>query len=267
MSSLDGATDLPGVDVAGPPDRQPIVFVHGVMFTRKQWVPQRADLADEFRYVAMDLPGHGERADGDFRLGAAIDRLDEVIEQVAGGHAPLVGLSLGGYVATEYARRYPEKVDVLIVSGSSANLVGLMDVLTRVVSRISNRATDSDLVVRAVNWLHTRFVEALDLEVKEKREIIDEGFFPKQFGVAGFELAGRDFREAFATYPGPALVLNGKWDLVNRLGEKKHADAVSDVTVAVIPKAGHNCSLERPETYAGAVRRFVLSPRRASLEQ
>ncbi len=85
-----------GVDVAGPPDWKPIVFVHGVTFTRKQWVPQRDALTDEFRYVAMDLPGHGERDEGEFTLAEAVERLDEVVERVAGGEAAVVGLSLGG---------------------------------------------------------------------------------------------------------------------------------------------------------------------------
>ncbi|EMA33868.1 alpha/beta fold hydrolase, partial [Halobiforma nitratireducens] len=41
-----------GVDVAGPPDAPALVFVHGAMFTRKMWAPQRDALADEYRVVA-----------------------------------------------------------------------------------------------------------------------------------------------------------------------------------------------------------------------
>ena len=266
MSGEATATDLRGVDVAGPSDGEPIVFVHGVTFTRKQWVPQREDLADRFRYVALDLPGHGAEDDEEFRLDAAVERLDAVVEREADGEAAVVGLSLGGYVATEYARRYPEKVEVLVVSGSSANLVGLLETLTRIVSRVSNRATRSGLVQRAVGWLHARFVESLGLGPAAEAEIVGAGFYPRQFGLAGFELAGRDFRAAFAAFPGPALVLNGKWDLLNRLGEREHAAAAPDAVVAVLPGAGHVCNLERPDAYADAVRRFVRSPRGESLE-
>jgi|AntDeeMinimDraft_5_1070356.scaffolds.fasta_scaffold00038_54 pimeloyl-ACP methyl ester carboxylesterase len=268
MSRESAPTDHSGVEVAGPPDGQPVVFVHGVVFTRKMWVPQRDDLADDVRYVSMDLPGHGDVADGDdFRLDDAVERLDEVIEREADGRATVVGLSLGGYVATEYARRYPEKVETLVISGSSVNLDGIMEKVTRGVSWISNKITASSLGRRAMSGLHARFVKALDLEERTEREVLDAGFFPRQLGKAGYEIAGRDFRAAFAAYPGPALVLNGKWDLLNRLGEEKHADAARDTTVAVIPGTGHVCNLEKPEAYSGALRALALGESRESVEQ
>lgn len=266
MSGEIAVSDMQGVDVAGPPDGEPIVFVHGVMFTRKMWVPQREDLADEFRFVAMDLPGHGNWDHQDFRLEVAVDRLDEVVEQAAGGRAAVVGLSLGGYVATEYASRHPEKVDALVISGSSANPTGRLGTLTRIVSTIAEYATRSDRVDRVLTRLNERFVTSLDLGPEAEREILDAGFFPDQFSEGGFELAGRDFRAAFAEFPGPAFVLNGKWDLINRLGEKKHAKAASNAAAAVIPGTGHVCTLEKPDVYAAAVRRFLVSNRQETLE-
>ncbi len=131
--------------------------------------------------------------------------------------------------------------------------------LTRVVSTIADYATRSELVDHALTGLAGRFVRSLDLDPAAEAEILDGGFHPARFGEAGFELAGRDFRAAFAAYPGPALVCNGKWDLLNRLGERKHAEAKGGATLAVVPGAGHVCTLERPAAYASAVRRFVLS--------
>lgn len=267
MNRESEPSDLRGVDVAGPPDGEPVVFVHGVVFTRKMWGPQREDLAGDVRYVSMDLPGHGEAADRDFRLDDAVERLDEVVEREADGKATVVGLSLGGYVVTEYARRYPEKVETLVISGSSANPTGILETVTRLVSWLSNRATKSDRVRRVIAGIHARFVQTVDLDESAEREILDEGFFPRQIGKAGTELAGRDFRAAFAAFPGPALVLNGKWDLISRLGERKHADAARDATVAVIPGAGHVCNLEKPAAYSGALRQLALGGSRDSVEQ
>jgi pimeloyl-ACP methyl ester carboxylesterase len=47
-----------GCDVAGPLDAFPIVLVHGAAWTRKMWIPQMEALSDEFRMIAVDLPGH-----------------------------------------------------------------------------------------------------------------------------------------------------------------------------------------------------------------
>lgn len=248
-----------GVDVAGPPDGDPIVFVHGVMFTRKLWAPQREALRDEFRVVVPDLPGHGARADESFRLERGVEVVEETIERVADGSATVVGLSLGGYVATALAGRRPEAVDTLVISGSDANPVDSLETVTRVVSGAARLATKSDRVESGIERAAEWFVERRDLPPEMAAEIVDAGFYPRQFGIAGAEIAGRDFRRAFASYPGPALVLNGKWDLINRLGERKHIADAADASVTVLDGAGHVCNLEQPAEYVAAIRRAARS--------
>ncbi|WP_101294527.1 alpha/beta fold hydrolase [Halegenticoccus soli] len=256
MNETTAETGLRGVDVAGPPDAQPIVFVHGSVFTRKMWAPQRRALSEEFRIAAPDLPGHGARADGPFEFGPAVELLDETVETTADGNALVVGLSLGGYVATEYARRHPDKVDGLVISGSSANPVDGMELVTRVVGGTARLATRSDLVERGVRRYAERWVRKRDLPPDVAEEIIGSGFYPREFGNAGPYLAGRDFRSAFAAYPGPSLVLNGERDLVMRRGEEDHAAAARDARVEVIDGVGHVCNLHRPRAYTAAVRNF-----------
>ncbi len=256
MSRDTQETDLRGVDVAGPSDAQPIVFVHGAMFTRKMWAPQRDALSDEFRVITPDLPGHGTRSDGTFRMEAALDLLDEVIERMADGHAILVGLSLGGYVSTEYASRHPGSVDGLVLVGSSANPDGRMGLATRAVGTVSRLATKSDLVERGVRCAGERWVQKRDISPEAKAEIIESGIYPRQFGKAGPDLRWKDFRAALATYPGPTLVLYGSRDVVMRRGAKDHAAAANDAHLASIDGAGHICNLHRPEAFTDAVRRF-----------
>lgn len=256
MNPTDDRSGTRGVDVAGPPDAPPIVFVHGAVLTRKMWAPQREALSDEYRVVALDLPGHGARSDGDFRLQEAVDLVDEVVERHADGRALVAGLSLGGYVSTAYAHRNPHKVEGLAISGSSANPKDSMAKVTRAVGGVSRLATRSGLVERGARELAERWVRERKLGRDIETEIVDAGFYPRQFGIAGPQLAGNDFRGAFASYPGPALVLNGEKDLVNRRGEKKHAGAARNARVEVLEGAGHVCNLHRPEGYTEAIRRL-----------
>lgn len=256
MSQIEQETEIEGVDVAGPADAQPIVFVHGSMFTRKMWAPQRDALSDEFRVIAPDLPGHGERADTTFRMEPALDLLDEVVETLADGHAILVGLSLGGYVVTEYASRHPEKVDGLVITGSSVNPVGRMELVTRAVGGASRLATRSDRVEQAVQRAGEKWVRERDLSPEIEEEIIESGIYPRQFGEAGPDLRGKDFRAALTTYPGPTLVLNGSRDLVMQRGAEDHASAANQAYLASIDGVGHIANLHRPEAFTDAVRRF-----------
>lgn len=245
-----------GVDVAGPDDGRPIVFVHGVMFTRKMWAPQRDALADECKVIALDLPGHGERSDRDFAWEPALSAIDDAIETHADGDALLVGLSLGGYLSTEYARRNPDAVDGLVISGSSANPVGGMEYLARGGSGVWRLVTRSERVDDAVRTMAKRWTRKRGLPRDIENEIIESGFYPPQFGIAGTYLAGKDFRTAFADYPGPSLVLNGGRDAVMRGGQQEHVDAGQDARLEVIEGVGHVCNLHRPREYASRVRAF-----------
>ncbi|AGB37749.1 alpha/beta fold hydrolase [Natronococcus occultus] len=245
------------IDVDGPADAQAIVFVHGAMFTRTMWLPQRRALADEYRVAAFDLPGHGAYADESFRMEPAIDRLAETIETATDGSAVLVGLSLGGYVATEYASRHPEDVDGLVLTGSSANPVRGMELVTRANGVLARLATRPDLGKRAVDWLATRWVRNRDLEPDVEQAIIEAGFYPKQFGDAGPDIAGVNFREKLSTYPGPTVIINGENDKIMRRGERKHAAAAQDARIEVFADVGHICNLHRPEAYNARLRNFV----------
>ncbi|MFD1562963.1 alpha/beta fold hydrolase [Haloarchaeobius amylolyticus] len=246
-----------GVDVAGPADAQSIVFVHGSVFTRKMWLPQQRELSEEFHTVAPDLPGHGTRAGKPFRMEPAIDVLEETLETHTDGSAVLVGLSLGGYVITEYADRHPDQVDALVLSGSSVNPTGKLELGTRLTGALGRLLTKPDLGTRAIEKLNTRWVRNRNLPPDIEREIIDAGFYPKGFGDAGPDLAGEDFRAKLSSYPGSTLVLNGENDKLMRRGEQAHAGAAQDGRVEVLADAGHICNLHRPATYTDRVRRFV----------
>ncbi len=90
-------------DVVGPQNAFPIVLVHGVSWTRKMWMPQMEALSDEFRVIAIDLPGHGVLHEQSFQLKAAVQAVMESLRQQTDDRALIVGLSLGGYVAMAYA--------------------------------------------------------------------------------------------------------------------------------------------------------------------
>ena len=255
---------LPGsesehVDVAGPEDAPAVVFVHGTVFNRTMWAPQREALAGEFRVLVPDLPGHGARTDDPFRIETAVETLTRVIDDLADGSAHVVGLSLGGYAATALARRHPERVDDLVLSGSSANPVGHLGTASDILGRVTLRAAESGLVERATDWLAERYVRSRDLDPETVAEIIGAGFDLRPFGEAGVEIAGVDFRAALASFPGPVLVLNGQWDLLMRLGEHAHADAHGDARVRTVDGAGHVANLDRPGAYASAIGGFLTS--------
>jgi pimeloyl-ACP methyl ester carboxylesterase len=257
MQRNDPTAESDSVDVSGPDDAPSIVFVHGAVFTQTMWAPQRDALSADRKVITLDLPGHGTRSDEDFEFDVALDLLESVVDEHATDELLVVGLSLGGYLATEYVHQHPDQVDGVVLSGCSVNPVDGMALLTRATGGITRLATRSDRVNRFVDKAAAKWVRKQDLSEEQKAEIVDSGFYPKQFGNAGPDLAGRDFRAALATYRGPSLILNGERDVVMRRGEGSHAAAAQHSQIEIIENAGHVANLPRPAAYTDKIRDFM----------
>jgi len=81
------------------------------------WLPQMRALAGTYRGIALDLPGHGALARARYTLDGAVRQVERVRNEQGARPILLVGLSLGGYVTTMYARRYFEHLAGLVLAG------------------------------------------------------------------------------------------------------------------------------------------------------
>jgi pimeloyl-ACP methyl ester carboxylesterase len=229
------------------------VFVHGIGMTRAQWLPQVRDLSDSYRTIAMDLPGHGTLAPSKFSLASATEQLGAVIDAAAAGRALVAGVSLGGFVAMEYAATHAENVAGLILTGCSANPRGVLSVIPPTLA----------LFTRAMGQRWLTFVNQVNFRVRYGDELakqqLEAGFFFKATQEALWQLRGRDFRRKLAGYPGPTLILNGERDVMYRIQELNFLVSAQDARLQLVRGAGHVANLEDPAAYNRAVRRFARS--------
>jgi pimeloyl-ACP methyl ester carboxylesterase len=240
-------------DAVGPRDGPPIVFVHGALMGRSVWQPQIDVLADQFRCISVDLPGHGTQRELQFELDQAADGVLRAIDSAAGGRATLVGLSLGGYVAMTVAGRHPEKVRGLVIAGSTREPTG--------VSRLAFL-----LYASALRAVPESIVQTVALAMFRRRyggvvaaAITAGGHFARGGGYAVRRIAGERFRERLVAFGGPILVINGNLDLVFRIGAGRFLAGVPGVTSHVIPRAGHLSNVDRPEVFTGLLQEFVAT--------
>jgi pimeloyl-ACP methyl ester carboxylesterase len=99
----------------------PIVLVHGLTGAASNWVDVAPALAERYRVLVPDLPGHGASAPlpGAASLAAHAERVYDVCAHESMLPAALVGHSLGGLVALRLAARRPDAVTGLVLAASA----------------------------------------------------------------------------------------------------------------------------------------------------
>jgi pimeloyl-ACP methyl ester carboxylesterase len=98
----------------------PVVLIHGVAGRAAQWDQISQLLAETRTVVAPDLLGHGESAKprGDYSLGAHASGIRDLLVGLNVERASVVGHSLGGGVAMQFAYQFPERCERLVLVSS-----------------------------------------------------------------------------------------------------------------------------------------------------
>jgi pimeloyl-ACP methyl ester carboxylesterase len=234
-------------------DRRTLVFLHGTRLTGAQWAPQVAALGEEFDCLAIDLPGHGTRAEQPFSLASAAEIVAEAIASSRGGRAVVIGLSLGGYVAMELASRWPERVSGLVLAGATAEPVGLRSLGYHALALALSVPPEAWLDRLNTWFFRVRYAPSI------AEPIIAGGFDFRTGARAVRSLVGQRFRPRLARYPGRTLILNGEFDLLFRLSEASFAAVAAEPRRVLIRRATHLTNLDQPEAFSAAVRQFSRS--------
>lgn len=145
----------------------PVILIHGLAASLHDWDDLVPELAQHgYAAYALDLLGHGESAKPDSRayeMDWVFDHLAAWIDSLELDQAPvLVGHSLGGYLALDYARRFPARTRGLVLVDPFYRLDQLPALL-----RLSYRHPSINMTVveRTPEWLFRIIIDATSLSM------------------------------------------------------------------------------------------------------
>ena len=97
-----------------------LLLIHGIAGSSATWDDVLPWLAERYCVVAPDLLGHGGSAKprGDYSLGAYASGLRDLLGALGHERASVVGHSLGGGVAMQFAYQFPERCERLVLVSS-----------------------------------------------------------------------------------------------------------------------------------------------------
>jgi pimeloyl-ACP methyl ester carboxylesterase len=106
--------------VAGDPGLPVLLLIHGITSSSSTWDRVIPTLAEHAHVIAPDLLGHGEsdKPRADYSLGGFASSLRDLLEHLGHEHVTVVGHSLGGGVAMQFAYQYYQQCDRLVLVSS-----------------------------------------------------------------------------------------------------------------------------------------------------
>ena len=241
----------------------PLVLLHGGLGDHRVWRPQLEALADDFTLVAWDAPGCGGSSDppDTFRLGDYADVLAGVVRALDLGRPNVLGLSFGGGLALELARRHPELPRTLLLASAYAGWAGSLPA-EEVQARVARALNDAKRPPAewVGSYLPSLFTEAVTQEVVDETVAMmldtrPAGMVPM---LRGF--AEADLRDVLPQIRVPTLLLYGDADVRSppAVAEALH-DRIPTSELVVLPGVGHVSNLEAPEAFNRAVRDFLAA--------
>jgi pimeloyl-ACP methyl ester carboxylesterase len=233
-------------DVRG---KRNLVLVHGAGGSHLDW-PAPLRRLRETNVYALDLPGHG-RSEGTGRssITAYRDFLFAFLDAMDLEKAIVVGHSMGGAIALDFALHYPGHVDGLILVGSGARLRVAPAILTGI---LSDFEATVDLVCDYA------FGPSASEQLKRlgRQRLLNtppEVSHGDYTACDAFDVMGR-----LGEVRCPTLVIGGTAD---RLTPPKYSvylrDHIPGAELVLVDAAGHMVMLEKPEVVARAISKFV----------
>ncbi|HEY7349366.1 MAG TPA: alpha/beta fold hydrolase [Ktedonobacterales bacterium] len=255
IMSTRGSAEVNGThlfyEVAGA--GHPLVLLHSGLTNCQMWDAQWETFAQEYRVIRYDLRGFGRSgaASGSF---SHREDLSQLLRFLSVERAYLIGSSMGGQLAIDFALEHPEMVAALIPVGSGVNGEAPSDFLLERWREIDAAAEGKD-VAQAVElelrlWVDGpgRTPEQVDPAVREQ---------VRQMNTHNFERSEQEQGQPQPLEPpalsrlgeirAPTLVLVGAYDVPDKLASADLlARGISGAKKVVMSGAAHLPSMEQP---------------------
>ena len=241
----------------------PVLLIMGLGWPAASWHRTRPILNLHYRTIAFDNRGVGQSATppGPYSMAQMAADAAAVLKAVGVNTAHVLGVSMGGMIAQEFALQYPQKVRSLMLGCTMAGGPDAVQASSEVVDVLMSRSgTDPEAFAAAINPFiydagtpRARMDE--DLAARRKWFPTPEGYFAQLQAIIGWEAYSR-----IAQIQAPTLVMHGENDrLVPPENAKLIAARIPGAKLVMIPNASHVFSTDQAEAAHAAILDFLAA--------
>jgi pimeloyl-ACP methyl ester carboxylesterase len=213
------------------------VLIHGLNCTAEIWNDVVAHMSGDIRTTAVDCP--------------PLESVEAIADSLMAALPPrfhLVGYSFGGYVALAMLERHPQRIESLVLVGSSAvaDSAAVADFRRQCIADVERQGHEAVSMEQFPFAVHERNQANGPLREKFRKLLLDYGA-ERYLAHQQACLARPDRRHVLAATSRPVLFISGADDNVVPLSRQlRSLPADSSAQIVLIPGAGHAVPLEKP---------------------
>jgi pimeloyl-ACP methyl ester carboxylesterase len=244
----------------------PIVMIHGAQGDQTMFTRMASDFASSYRVMTFDQRGSGlsEKPDTPYSIAMLADDTAALMDHLAIASAHIIGVSMGGMIAQEFALRHPRKVRSLVLGCTTPggpNAIRLnVDASSGAYSTRPMTAEERGKALAEAAFSkgylaqHPEVIASM-IEMRRGRPI-DTVAFPHRMKAA----VEHNTYDRLAEIRCPTLVITGKDDaLIAWQNSRILSERIEGAEEVILEPAGHCFWLEQPEQSRAAIAGFLSS--------
>jgi len=238
----------------------PLLLMHAFPLNRTMYADQVVGLAHVARVITFDAPGAGESDPGPLSIDGIAEIAAGLLDFLQIERAVVGGVSMGGYAALAFARKFPDRMRGLVLANTraaadtdegragrremaaAAREQGPAVVAERMLEKVlgeTSRTNNPDLTARVRKMIESTPGEVIARLSEAMAERSDSAFLLESIAV-------------------PTLVLASEEDTITPTVEMRaFAERIRGVDMLELVRAGHLSNLEAPEAFNVGVEQFL----------
>ena len=237
---------------------KPLLLLHGLGSTKKDWELQIPFLASNYRVITPDLRGHGNSAKPkNYGVSFMAEDMKQLLDTLTIEKATVVGFSMGGAVAFQLAYAYPECIDKLVIvnSGPDFNDMGTIgqEMLTHRTTFLRTKGLAALAKEVAYNMFPESHQETMRSEFEERYRNNDFVSYYNTFVTLMNWGLGDNIKKIKAK----TLVIASDMDYTPIAFKEAYIKKLSDATLHIIENSRHGVTIDQPEAFNTTLHNFL----------
>jgi pimeloyl-ACP methyl ester carboxylesterase len=247
-------------------DGEPVVLIPGFAAGRWIWFKQTDELARNFRVIVFDPRGvsASDKPEGPQTIGLLADDIAHLLQTIGVESAHIVGASFGGFVAQEFALKFPAMTRNLVLCctsfGGSNHVVPAPETLEALAStkglNSEERMRANLLLAFTPEYVQTQVAEVDEIvHLRATNEVPEHIYLSQLYAAVNFNSESR-----LEEIKSPTLVLSGDADVIVPVQNSRNLAAkIPGAKLQVVAGGSHTFFIEQAQEFNRLVTEFLTA--------